>query len=85
MGSKNVILDVVGTLVSHDPMSDAVEARLGPRLRAAGVPARLLVNGGIETAEREYTSPAPSGRYVPFHRAFKLLFWRAHTASPSAG
>lgn len=76
MSSKNVVFDLVGTLVCYDHMYEAVEARLGARLRSAGVSARLLVNCWIEAAEREYTNLALAGRYAPFHRVFALLFWR---------
>lgn len=40
--SKNVVFDVVGTLVGYEHMFDVIEARLGDRLRAQGIKPVLL-------------------------------------------
>lgn len=74
--SKDVVFDVVGTLVAYDGFFDALEARLGDKLRAAGIKPRLLGMCWIEAAEREYTYLSLSGRYTPFLRVFGALFYR---------
>ena len=76
MFSKNVVFDVVGTLVSYDHLFDALDARLGSRLRKAGIQPKLLGCCWLETAEREYTYLSLSGRYVTFHKVFEALFYR---------
>lgn len=41
--SKNVVFDIVGTLVGYEKLFDAIEERLGERLKAHGVgPASLF-------------------------------------------
>lgn len=74
--SKNVVFDVVGTLVSYDAVFDAVDARLGDRLRVRGIQPRLFVCLWMETTEREYTYLSMSGKYVAFSEVFNKVFWR---------
>lgn len=42
MSSKNVVFDVVGTLVSYDHLFQAIDDRLGDRLREHGIKPSLL-------------------------------------------
>lgn len=89
VSSRNVVFDVVGSLVSYDHLFEAIETRFGAeRLRAANINARLLGQCWIETAEREYTYLSLSGRYATFFRVFGSLFYRmlryAGVADPRA-
>ncbi|KAJ5113134.1 hypothetical protein N7456_001668 [Penicillium angulare] len=74
--SKNVVFDIVGTLVAYDHLYNAIDIRLGDRLRAEGVKPWLLGSAWMETAEREYTNLSISGRYVPYAEVFETLFYR---------
>lgn len=74
--SKNVVFDIVGTLVSYDHLYNAIDARLGDRLRAEGIKPWLLGSAWMETAEREYTNLSISGRYMPYGVVFENLFYR---------
>ncbi|KAL2872408.1 FAD dependent oxidoreductase-domain-containing protein [Aspergillus lucknowensis] len=74
--SKNVVFDVVGTLVGYDHLFAAINARLGDRLRAEGIKPSLLGYTWIEVAEREYTYLSMSGAYKPFGTVFEALFYR---------
>ncbi|KAF2680083.1 haloacid dehalogenase-like hydrolase [Lentithecium fluviatile CBS 122367] len=76
LSSKNVVFDVVGTLVSYDHLFDALESRFGDRFGELGIQPKLLGCCWLETAEREYTYLSLSGRYVTFHRVFEGLFYR---------
>lgn len=86
--SKNVVFDVIGTLVSYDQVFDAIDHRLGTRLRAEGVKPELLGHTWFETAEREYTYLSISGKCVPFTDVFRAVFyrvlWMAGIAEPRA-
>lgn len=86
--SKHVVFDVVGTLVAYDGLFEALDERLGDKLRAAGIKAQLLGMCWIEAAEREYTYLSLSGRYKPFFELFGALFYRmllyAGVAQPHA-
>ncbi|KAK7409068.1 hypothetical protein QQX98_008772 [Neonectria punicea] len=73
---KNVVFDVVGTLVSYEHLFEAIDARLGERLRAKGIQPKLLGCCWLEVAEREYTYLSMSGRYVVFFKVFEALFYR---------
>ncbi|KAJ5618416.1 hypothetical protein N7528_007059 [Penicillium herquei] len=74
--SKNVVFDIVGTLVGYDHLFNAIDRRLGDRLRAEGVKPWLLGAAWMETAEREYTNLSISGRYLPYAEVFEKLFYR---------
>lgn len=73
---KHVVFDVVGTCVSYDAIFDALDHRLGARLRAECIKPTLLGYTWFEAAEREYTYLSISGRYVRFYDVFASLFYR---------
>lgn len=73
---KHVVFDVVGTCVTYDAISAALESRLGDRLRQKCIAPAHLVNTWIEAAEREYTNLSISGRYATFDAAVRSLFYR---------
>lgn len=74
--TKDVVFDVVGTLVSHARLWEAMDERLGDKLKSAGIKPELLGACWIEAAEREYTYLSLSGRYRPFFEVFAQLFYR---------
>lgn len=74
--SKNIVFDIVGTLISYDNFYQAVETRIGARLRAHGVHPLGFANAWMESAERECTFQEISGSYVPFLKIFGPLFYR---------
>ncbi len=76
MSSKNVVFDVVGTLVGYDHLFAAIDHQLGERLRAEGIKPSLLGYTWIEVAEREYTYLSMSGKYTVFADVFRALFYR---------
>ncbi|RDW68988.1 uncharacterized protein DSM5745_08748 [Aspergillus mulundensis] len=76
MSSKNVVFDVVGTLVSYDHLFAAIDTQLGPRLREHNIKPSLLGYTWIEVAEREYTYLSMSGKYTVFADVFRALFYR---------
>lgn len=73
---KHVVFDIVGTCVSYDAMFDALDHRLGDKLRAQGIKVNLLGYLWIEVTEREYTYLSMNGRYVGFRDIFRQLFYR---------
>ncbi|CAI6088002.1 unnamed protein product [Clonostachys chloroleuca] len=73
---KHVVFDVVGTCMSYDVIFDAIDTRLGDRLRAQCIKPKLLGYTWFEAAEREYTYLSISGRYTRFYDVFKGLFYR---------
>lgn len=75
-GSKNIVFDVVGTLVTYEHLFTAIDARLGEKLKARGIQPKLLGCCWLEVAEREYTYLSMSGRYVVFYKVFESLFYR---------
>lgn len=74
--TKNIVFDVVGTLVGYEKMFEAIDARLGDRLRAEGIKPTLLGYCWIEVAEREYTYLSMSGSYQSYAKIFEAIFWR---------
>lgn len=74
--TKNIVFDVVGTLVTYEHLFEAIDERLGEKLRARGIQPKLLGCCWLEVAEREYTYLSMSGRYVVFFKVFEALFYR---------
>ena len=73
---KHVVWDIVGTVMSYDSIFEAIETRLGAKLREQGIDSRLVGFAWNEIAEREYTYLSISGKYIPFYVVFKGLFYR---------
>ncbi|KAF4475716.1 2-haloalkanoic acid dehalogenase [Fusarium agapanthi] len=73
---KYVVFDIVGTCVSYDKLTEAVEKQLGDKLLAVNVKPSLLVNLWIEASEREYTYLSITQRYAAFDKLFASLFYR---------
>lgn len=74
--NKNVVFDVVGTLVSYNRISQAIDTRLGPKLRGHGIQPSFLTYTWVEVAEREYTYLSVSGAYTPYAMILEKLFPR---------
>lgn len=74
--NRNVVFDVVGTLVSYDRIYSAIDTRLGPKLREHGVQPSFLGYTWVEVAEREYTYLSVSGAYTPYATIFEKIFHR---------
>lgn len=73
---KHVAFDIVGTCISYDAVFDALDHRLGDKLRQQGIKPHLLGYLWIEVTEREYTYLSMNSRYVAFQDIFKQLFYR---------
>ncbi|KAF5553823.1 2-haloalkanoic acid dehalogenase [Fusarium mexicanum] len=73
---KYVVFDIVGTCVSYDKLTEAVEKQLGDKLLAENIKPSLLVNIWVEASEREYTYLSITNRYVAFDKLFASLFYR---------
>ncbi|KAH8885262.1 HAD-like protein [Thozetella sp. PMI_491] len=74
--NKHVVFDVVGTCVSYDAFFDAIEARIGERLKARNIGSRLFGYAWMEAGEREYTYLSISGNYIKFFDIFRSIFYR---------
>ncbi|SCO86262.1 related to 2-haloalkanoic acid dehalogenase [Fusarium oxysporum] len=74
--NKNVVFDVVGTLVSYEHLYEAIKKRLGHKLIPQGIQPTLLGICWLEMAEREYTYLSLHGQYVQFLKLFEALFYR---------
>ncbi|CAG9953636.1 unnamed protein product [Clonostachys rosea f. rosea IK726] len=73
---KHVVFDIVGTIVTYDSVLDALEKRMGDRLRDEGVKPSMLGYMWFEVSEREYTYLSITGRYTSFYDVFTSLFYR---------
>lgn len=73
---KHIVWDIVGTVVSYDAAWDAIDTRLGDKLRARGLDPHLFGFAWHEVAEREYTYLSMSGAYHPFFDVITGVFYR---------
>ncbi|KAJ5238566.1 2-haloalkanoic acid dehalogenase [Penicillium chermesinum] len=84
--SKHVVFDVVGTCVSYEAFYEAIEARLGEKLRANHIGTRIFGYAWMEAGEREYTYLSLSGHYVKcfdcLHAVFYRTLWQAGIPEP---
>ncbi|KAM5343722.1 hypothetical protein ACJ41O_012259 [Fusarium nematophilum] len=74
--NKHVVFDVVGTLVSYEAFFEAIETRIGDRLRAENVGPRMFGYAWMEAGEKEYTYMSLSGHYLTFFDIFRSIFYR---------
>ena len=73
---KHVVWDIVGTVMSYDSMFEALESRLGERLREHNIEPELLGLAWNEIAERDYTFLSISGKYVPYYKIVRRVLYR---------
>lgn len=74
--NKHVVFDIVGTVVTYDAIINALETRLGDRLRAEFIKPSMFGYTWFEIAEREYTYLSINKRYRSFYDVFCSLFYR---------
>lgn len=68
--NKNVVFDVVGTLVSYEHLYEAIKERLGDKLIPRGIRPTLLGIWWLEMAERGYAYLSLHGPLCIVPRAF---------------
>jgi len=73
---KQIVFDVVGTCASYDAFFDAIELKLGDKLRAEGIKPLLFGYTWIEVSSLEYTYFSISGGYISSGDVKKALFYR---------
>ncbi|KAF7531067.1 hypothetical protein G7054_g9245 [Neopestalotiopsis clavispora] len=74
--NKHVVFDVVGTCVSYEAFYEAIEARIGDRLRELNIGSRLFGYAWMEAGEKEYTYLSLSGSYLVYWTVFRGIFYR---------
>ncbi|KAL4937906.1 hypothetical protein BDV06DRAFT_232269 [Aspergillus oleicola] len=73
---KHIVFDVVGTCISFDAFFTRIDEVLGRRLRTDNVDAKIFGLTWMQAAEMEYTFILMSGRYTPYKKVFKQIFYR---------
>ncbi|PYH92286.1 putative 2-haloalkanoic acid dehalogenase [Aspergillus ellipticus CBS 707.79] len=73
---KHIVFDVVGTCVSFDAFFAAIDATIGPRLRAHTITPKFFGFAWMQVAELESTQLLMSGRYTPYADVFRAVFYR---------
>ncbi|CAG7961031.1 unnamed protein product [Penicillium salamii] len=74
--NRNVVFDLIGTILSYENFFQAIDTRLGQKLRAEGIKPSLLGYTWIEVSEREYTYLSISKSYIPLTECMEKLFYR---------
>lgn len=74
--SKHIVFDVVGTCVGYGAFFEGINKHIGPRLLARGILPQLFGFAWMESSEREFTYLSISGRYAPYKKVFKSMFYR---------
>ncbi len=69
--TKSVCFDVLGTCFGFDAAIEAIEERLGPRLKAIGVDPKTLFFSWFYAAQRDFTYTTVVGQYVPIAQVLK--------------
>lgn len=74
--TKSVCFDVLGTCFGFEAAIEAIEARLGDRLRAIGVDPKTLFFSWFYAAQRDFTYTTVIGQYTPIAQVLKSTFRR---------
>jgi 2-haloacid dehalogenase len=75
--TKSVCFDVLGTCFDFDKAIEAIEARLGSRLKTIGVDAKTLFFSWFYSAQRDFTYATIVGDYKPIAEVLKHTLRRA--------
>src|ERR1700753_756115 len=75
--TKSVCFDVLGTCFDFETGAEAIDARLGPRLRAINVDPKTLFFSWFYAAQRDFTYITVVGDYIPIAQVLKHTLRRA--------
>ena len=75
--TKSVSFDVLGTCFDFQNAIEAVESRLGPRLKAINVDSKALFFSWFYAAQRDFTYTSVVGNYTPIAQVLKHTLKRA--------
>lgn len=75
--TKSVCFDVLGTCFDFDAAIEAIETRLGSRLKAIGVDPKTLFFSWFYAAQRDFTYTTVVNVYIPIATVLKNTFRRA--------
>jgi 2-haloacid dehalogenase len=74
---KSACFDVLGTCFHFDTAIEAIETRLGAKLKAVGADSKSLFFSWFYAAQRDFTYTSMCGTYTPIAQIFKHTFKRA--------
>lgn len=75
--SKSICFDVLGTCFGFEAAIQAIDARLGPRLKAAGIDSKTLFFSWFYAAQRDFTYTSIAGSYTPIAQILGQTIRRA--------
>ena len=75
--TKSASFDVIGTCFEFSAPIQAIETRLGPKLKTAAVDPKTLFFSWFYAAQRDFTYVSMTGEYVPIAQVLKSTFRRA--------
>ncbi|CAK1367226.1 unnamed protein product [Cercospora beticola] len=76
MPTKNVVFDIVGTLVSFDAFYARIDEVIGDKLRSKGISPQLFGFSWQTSAEVDFTFLSISGRHTSYSELMKAVFYR---------
>lgn len=74
--AKQVVFDIVGTLVSFDAFHQRIEETIGAKLRKHGMTAQMFGFSWMTSAELEFTFMSISSRHTAYNEVMKATFYR---------
>ncbi|RDW61548.1 2-haloalkanoic acid dehalogenase-like protein [Coleophoma crateriformis] len=75
-GQKQVVFDIVGTLVSFDAYHAQIDKAIGAKLRANSITPKFFGYSWMTAAELEFTFLSISERYKPYKGILESTFYR---------
>ena len=75
--TKSASFDVIGTCFEFSAPIQAIQSRLGPKLKAAEVDPKTLFFSWFYAAQRDFTYVSMTGSYVPIAQVLKSTLRRA--------
>lgn len=74
--AKQVVFDIVGTLVSFDAFHQRIEETIGKKLQSHGITAQIFGFSWMTSAELEFTFMSISSRHTAYSKVMKATFYR---------
>ncbi|KAH3663406.1 hypothetical protein OGAPHI_005396 [Ogataea philodendri] len=73
----DVVFDIIGTCIGYDVMLDAIETRLGSKLKAYNIGTKVFFDAWGTACERDFSYLSQIGNYQPTKKILKATFYRA--------
>lgn len=73
----DIVFDIVGTCISYGKAIEAIDHRIGDKLKSVGVTSSLFFYFWLAGCERDFSYLSQAKKYQPFAKIFESTFYRS--------